>query len=294
LKNKIIPYNPLLKEYARQLRKNSTLAEVLLWQKIKQRGLGVQFHRQVPLLDFIVDFYCHEIGLIIEIDGSPHDYKYDQDAKRQGQLEKHGVEFIRFTDNEIKQNIFSVVLALEEKVKECTKAKNLTSTDKIKLNAVILQEGQSKKPKTTPLIPIAIGTSGDNSINSNNDFSFPKKEKLKSKKGIEQLFAEGIAITNYPIKLVYLKTSFDDGSKCKVGVTASKRNFKSAVKRNRIKRLMRESYRLNKHLIFNNIEGNYAFMFLYLGKEMPSQSKITDTIVPLMRKFVDKIGKGSK
>ena len=125
-------------------------------------------------------------------------------------------------------------------------------------------------------------------------FSFPKKEKLKSKKLIEQLFAEGIGVTNYPIKLVYLNTRFEDDSKCKVGVTASKRNFKSAVKRNRIKRLMRESYRLNKHLIFNNIEGNFAFMFLYLGKEMPSQSKITDTMIPLMRKFVDEIAKASK
>lgn len=125
-------------------------------------------------------------------------------------------------------------------------------------------------------------------------FSFPKKEKLKSKKLIEQLFAEGIGVTNYPIKLVYLKTRFEDDSKCKVGVTASKRNFKSAVKRNRIKRMMRESYRLNKHLIFNNIEGNFAFMFLYLGKEMPSQSKITDTMIPLMRKFVDEIAKASK
>ncbi|MEQ8419085.1 MAG: ribonuclease P protein component [Arenibacter algicola] len=125
-------------------------------------------------------------------------------------------------------------------------------------------------------------------------FSFPKKEKLKSKKLIEQLFAEGIGVTNYPIKLVYLKTRFEDDSKYKVGVTASKRNFKSAVKRNRIKRLMRESYRLNKHLIFNNIEGNFAFMFLYLGKEMPSQSKITDTMIPLMRKFVDEIAKASK
>ena len=125
-------------------------------------------------------------------------------------------------------------------------------------------------------------------------FSFPKKEKLKSKKLIEQLFAEGIGVTNYPLKLVYLKTSFEDDSKYKVGVTASKRNFKSAVKRNRIKRLMRESYRLNKHLIFNNIEGNFAFMFLYLGKEMPSQSKITDAMIPLMRKFIDEIAKASK
>tara|TARA_R110001606_G_scaffold129901_5_gene264837 strand:+ start:539 stop:922 length:384 start_codon:yes stop_codon:yes gene_type:complete len=125
-------------------------------------------------------------------------------------------------------------------------------------------------------------------------FSFPKKEKLKSKKLIEQLFAEGIGVTNYPIKLVYLKTRFEDDSKCKVGVTASKRNFKSAVKRNRIKRLLRESYRLNKHLIFNNIESNFAFMFLYLGKELPSQSKITDAMIPLMRKFVDEIAKAGK
>lgn len=138
---------------------------------------------------------------------------------------------------------------------------------------------------------------GDNIIMTNSDnpnFSFPKKEKLKSKKLIEKLFAEGVGVTNYPIKLVYLKTSYEDDAKCKVGVTVSKRNFKSAVKRNRIKRLMRESYRLNKHLIFNNIESNFAFMFLYLGKEIPSQSKITNTIIPLMRKFVDEIAQGSK
>ncbi|MBC8766860.1 ribonuclease P protein component [Arenibacter sp. BSSL-BM3] len=125
-------------------------------------------------------------------------------------------------------------------------------------------------------------------------FRFPKTEKLKSKKLIEQLFAEGVGITNYPIKLVYLKTRYEDDSKCKVGVTVSKRNFKSAVKRNRIKRLMRESYRLNKHLIFNNIEGDFAFMFLYLGKEIPSQSRITDAMFTLMQKFVGQLAKGSK
>ena len=73
MRNKIIPYNPKLKLLARELRKNSTLSEVLLWQNIKQRGYGVQFHRQVPMLDYIVDFYCHEIGLAIEIDGSSHE-----------------------------------------------------------------------------------------------------------------------------------------------------------------------------------------------------------------------------
>ncbi len=115
-RNNIIPYNPKLKGYARQLRTNSTLSEVLLWQKIKGKALGVQFHRQVPINEFIVDFYCHEIQLAIEIDGSSHDNKYDYDCKRQNVLETKGVQFIRFTNNEINKQLFSVLLALEDKI----------------------------------------------------------------------------------------------------------------------------------------------------------------------------------
>ena len=69
MKNKIIPYNPKLKDLARKLRKESTLSETLLWKQIKNKSLGVEFHRQVPLDNFIVDFYCHELMLAIEIDG---------------------------------------------------------------------------------------------------------------------------------------------------------------------------------------------------------------------------------
>ena len=118
MKNKIIPYDPKLKEFAKQLRKNSTLSEVLLWQNIKNKALGVQFHRQVPLLDYIVDFYCRELMLAIEIDGDSHLYKYEYDAKRQGELEKAGVVFIRFSDLDVKQNMFSVGLSLEQVVLE--------------------------------------------------------------------------------------------------------------------------------------------------------------------------------
>ena len=118
MKNKIIPYDPKLKEFAKQLRKNSTLSEVLLWQNIKNKALGVQFHRQVPLLNYIVDFYCHELMLAIEIDGDSHLYKYEYDAKRQGELEKAGVVFIRFSDLDVKQNMFSVGLSLEQVVQE--------------------------------------------------------------------------------------------------------------------------------------------------------------------------------
>jgi very-short-patch-repair endonuclease len=118
MKNKIIPYNPKLIEYARLLRKNSTLSEVLLWQQIKNKALGVQFHRQVPMLDYIVDFYCHELMLAIEIDGDSHLYKYNYDNKRQGDLEKEGVVFLRFTDIDVKRNMFSVGLTLEQVVQQ--------------------------------------------------------------------------------------------------------------------------------------------------------------------------------
>ena len=118
MRNKIIPYHPALKFLARQLRKNSTLPEVLLWQKIKQRAYGVQFHRQVPMLNYIVDFYCHEIGLAIEIDGKSHDHSFLYDAKRQGALEAYGVTFLRFSNDEVKKNMFSVLLIIEETVKD--------------------------------------------------------------------------------------------------------------------------------------------------------------------------------
>ena len=124
MKNKIIPYNPKLKEYAKELRKNSTLSEVLLWKNSKNKALGVQFHRQVPLLEYIVDFYCHELMLAIEIDGDSHLYKYEYDVKRQGELEKEDIIFLRFTDSDIKQNMFSVGITLEQVVQELIDKRN--------------------------------------------------------------------------------------------------------------------------------------------------------------------------
>ncbi|MDC8005259.1 DUF559 domain-containing protein [Aureisphaera galaxeae] len=118
MKNKIIPYEPYLRDFARELRKNSTLCEVLLWKKIKRRSFGVQFHRQVPMLNYIVDFYCHEIQLAIEVDGNSHDYKYFKDNLRQNRLEKCGVHFLRFSNEEVKKDMFSVEMSIREKVIE--------------------------------------------------------------------------------------------------------------------------------------------------------------------------------
>ena len=118
MNSKIIPYNPKLREFARQLRNNSTLSQVLLWKQIKGKGLGVKFKRQVPMLEYIVDFYCQEIGLAIEVDGNIHDFRYLEDTQRQQEIEKYGVIFIRFSNEEIKNNMFSVILSLESKIEE--------------------------------------------------------------------------------------------------------------------------------------------------------------------------------
>src|SRR5699024_5241929 len=77
---KILPYNPKLVPLAKKLRKNSTLSEILLWQRLK-RGqlLGYDFHRQKPIGNYIVDFYCPDILLAIEIDGNSHRFKGRED-----------------------------------------------------------------------------------------------------------------------------------------------------------------------------------------------------------------------
>lgn len=122
-------------------------------------------------------------------------------------------------------------------------------------------------------------------------FKYSKKDKLKSKKLIEQLFTEGKAITAYPLRLVYLKTDFEDNSVLKTGVSVSKRLHKTAVARNRIKRLLRESYRLNKPLYFNNSSTSYAFMILYLSKDGTTFDKLNDNMKLLFDKFIDKTSK---
>lgn len=122
-------------------------------------------------------------------------------------------------------------------------------------------------------------------------FKYSKKDKLKSKKLIEQLFTEGKSVTVYPLRLVYLKTEFEDGSVLKTGVSVSKRLHKTAVARNNIKRLLREAYRLNKPLYFNNSSTSYAFMILYLSKDGTTFDELNDKMRLLLEKFLSKASK---
>ncbi|WP_341214712.1 ribonuclease P protein component [uncultured Wocania sp.] len=119
--------------------------------------------------------------------------------------------------------------------------------------------------------------------------SYPKKEKLKSKKLIDQMFTEGQSISAFPLRLVYFQTTFDNNVVAKTGVSVSKRNFKTAVDRNRIKRLLRESYRLNKADFFNNLTTQHAFMILYIGKDKPKFAQVETKMKHLFEKFLDKI-----
>jgi len=120
-------------------------------------------------------------------------------------------------------------------------------------------------------------------------FSYPKKEKLKSQKLIEQLFSEGKSVSAFPLRMVYLKTEFDDDTQFKTGVSTSKRNFKKAVDRNHIKRLLREAYRLNKAAYFNNISGSYALMILYISKDGTDFDAVETKMKQLLDAFSKKV-----
>lgn len=116
--NKIIPYRKDLKPLARLLRKNQTEAEKLLWSVLRKKSLGVEFHRQVPILDYIVDFYCHEIGLAIEVDGSIHETQFLEDSKRAEKIESYGVVFVRFTNEEVLSNLRIVANTIRNEIEQ--------------------------------------------------------------------------------------------------------------------------------------------------------------------------------
>ena len=116
-----LPYNKDLKEFSRYLRNNSTLSEVLLWNKIKNRAImGYQFNRQKPLDRYIVDFYCKELKLVIEIDGESHNHHvaYLSDEKRQSSLESLELKFLRFHDIDVKRNMDNVIRSIEGFIKD--------------------------------------------------------------------------------------------------------------------------------------------------------------------------------
>jgi very-short-patch-repair endonuclease len=117
----IIKYNPKLKQLARALRKISTLGEVLLWNQLKsKRILSYDFHRQKPIDNYIVDFFSPDLMLAIEIDGNTHgfDERIKNDKIRQERLEKLGIKFLRFSENDVRNYPGEVVEAIKYWIEE--------------------------------------------------------------------------------------------------------------------------------------------------------------------------------
>ena len=126
MKRKIIPYNPALKKKARQLRNNSTFTEIMLWNYLKKKQLkGYDFHRQKPIDNYIVDFFCNELNLAIEIDGESHYGNEKRDEKRQKKIEKYGIEFLRFDDLDVVHNLDGVIKEIEKWIEKYEKRNGL-------------------------------------------------------------------------------------------------------------------------------------------------------------------------
>ncbi len=118
--------------------------------------------------------------------------------------------------------------------------------------------------------------------------SFGAEEKLKSKKTIDKLFKEGKSVSQSGFTLVYLMGPLNTFYPAQAGFSVPKKFFKHAVDRNRIKRLMREAYRLNKNTLYEKLvtsKQQMAFMFVYKGKELPGHEVATKSVLACLNKL---------
>tara|TARA_B100001059_G_C17408676_1_gene367362 strand:- start:52 stop:450 length:399 start_codon:yes stop_codon:yes gene_type:complete len=115
--------------------------------------------------------------------------------------------------------------------------------------------------------------------------TFGKQEKLKSRKLIEKLFVEGNSVKKFPIRLVYLQTEHTTSLPAQAGFSVPKRNFKKAVDRNRIKRLLREAYRHEKNTLYEDMQMAYIFMFTFIGKKEPTYFEVQQKIQKVLALF---------
>jgi very-short-patch-repair endonuclease len=115
----IIPGQRITKEKlhrAKELRHEMTPAEKILWNELRANKLGVHFRRQQVIHGFIVDFYCHKAGLVVEVDGLVHDLQQDEDARREKVLSEMGLRIVRFKNDEVVRSVSVVVGKIRELV----------------------------------------------------------------------------------------------------------------------------------------------------------------------------------
>ncbi|WP_410879180.1 ribonuclease P protein component [Myroides sp. DW712] len=118
------------------------------------------------------------------------------------------------------------------------------------------------------------------------DETYPREEKLKAKRLIDELFITGKSVSKYPLRLVYIEVKDEQAPPLQTGVSVSKRHFKKAVDRNYYKRLLRETYRKNKHLLVNHIDQKFAMMLFYQTKDRLSYQEVEHKMIALFEKFI--------
>ncbi len=127
-------------------------------------------------------------------------------------------------------------------------------------------------------------------------FTLGKLERLKRRKVIDQLFSEGKAFTVFPVRVQYLFSALPDAVPLQAGFTASGRNFKKAVDRNRIKRLMREAYRLQKNPLQEQLlqkQKQLGLFFIYTGRELPDYTLVNEKIAVILKRLTRVVNESS-
>ena len=123
-KRKIIPYNPKLKDFAKELRNNSTKSEIILWLKLKGKQMyGYDFHRQKPIDNYILDFFCYELMLGIEVDSYSHEFLevFNKDGLKEKRMNELGISVLRFSDFQVLNDMENVLRAIEFYIEEYEK-----------------------------------------------------------------------------------------------------------------------------------------------------------------------------
>ena len=115
-RRRIIPYRSYLKPLARKLRATMTYPERLLWEALRRRQVsGIRFLRQQPIDRYIVDFYAQHVGLVVEVDGRSHDSEqFEADMERQQRLESFGLTVLRFSNDEVIEDVDAVLHAIAD------------------------------------------------------------------------------------------------------------------------------------------------------------------------------------
>lgn len=120
-------------------------------------------------------------------------------------------------------------------------------------------------------------------------FTYGKQDKLKSKKAIEQLFIEGVSVSSYPLRMVFLKKEHQGEFPIQLGISIPKKRIPKAVGRNRVKRVLREVYRFHKFEFSEGMDDKYIAMLLYLDGKEWTQEKLAVKMKKLAEKFHEKI-----